>query len=949
MIPEADPDRWRRLESLFFAALELEPGARSVFLNQSCATDPEMRLEVENLLGAAGKPLTGLRRPVEDAAREVVQDGATARRIGAYELVRLLGEGGMGLVYLARRADDQYRRQVAIKLMHAGLGHHPDMLRRFRAERQILANLDHPNIARLLDGGITPEGSPYLVMEYIDGIPIDDYCRRAQLPIAERLRLFRIVCEAVEYAHRDLVVHRDIKPGNILVTAAGAPKLLDFGIAKLLNPEASDLTLMATRTTGRLMTPEYASPEQVRGQPVSTATDVYALGVLLYELLVGRAPFKMDSASPLEIARAICEREPLRPSTAARHNPAVAVLEARSLRGDLDNIVIKAMRKEPARRYASVSQFSDDLRRYLEGYPVEAAGGAWRYRAGKFIKRHKAGVGFAAAGVVAVLAFGIAMGILAHRAALERETAEREAQFLTSIYAAGTPEQARGRPVDTVALLDRGVMRVDKELAGNPEVQATMLTNLGEAYMNVGAYDHAETALQKAYDLRRRIFGENNADTAATLDDLGTAIRLEGRYAQAEPEFRRALAVRQKLLGAKNAATTASMANLGECLYLEDKNTEAEQLLRKALEIQGGGVTPLAAATRNYLALAVETRGDYEQAAQLLREAVDMDRRAEGADSPDFANSLHNLAGAEMRAGDILGAEAAEREDLALRRKILGNDHPDLGYSLNNLGWILLQTGELKEAESLLAEQLSLVRRHFPETSPRMVGALDNWARVLQAKGEYAQAEEYFRKALAIVQPKPEITNWSAAQILANIGVLELDRGDYAAAEQDARQALDMRRKLGGDQNPDVATSLIDVGVTRVFQHDPAGAEPLMRQALDVRRHTLQAGDPAIIDAEVRLGDVLMREGKASEAEPILRQAVDQAEHPPFPLLAWQVAEAESALGECLAALGRRSEAEPLLRSSMSGVRMIPDAAMRRQTLQRIATVESMASGRSGG
>jgi tetratricopeptide (TPR) repeat protein len=935
MTPEAEPDRWRRLESLFFAALELEPGARSLFLNQSCGADPGMRLEVENLLGAAGRPLTDLRRPVEDAARQVVQDGATpARRIGAYELVRLLGEGGMGLVYLARRADDQYRGQVAIKLMHAGLGHNPEMLRRFRAERQILANLDHPNIARLLDGGITPEGSPYLVMEYIDGVAIDDYCRRAELPIAGRLRLFRTVCEAVEYAHRNLVVHRDIKPGNILVTAAGTPKLLDFGIAKLLNPEPSDLALMVTRTTGRLMTPEYASPEQVRGEPVSTATDVYALGVLLYELLVGRPPFKMDSASPLEVARAICEQEPVRPSTAARHNSAIAV-EARSLRGDLDNIVIKAMRKEPARRYASVSRFCDDLRRYLEGYPVEAAGGAWRYRAGKFIRRHKGGVGFAAAGVAAVLAFGIAMGVLAHRAALERETAEREAQFLTSIYAASTPEEARGRPVDTVALLDRGVKRVDKELADNPEVQATMLTNLGEAYMNVGAYDRAETVLRKAYHQRRQMLGDNNADTAATLIDLGTAIRLEGHYAQAEPDFRRALSVRQRVLGARNADTATAMASLGECLYLEDENAEAEPLLRKALEIQGNSVSPAAAGTRNYLALSLEARGEYQEAAQLLREAVDMDRRTLGADSPDFANSLHNLAGAQMRAGDILEAEATEREDLALRRKILGNDHPDLGYSLNNLGWILLQTGEVKDAESLLREQLSLIQRHFPPDNLRMVAPLDNWARVLQAKGQYAQAEDYFRRALAIVQPEPGVANWSAAQIVENIGILQLDRGDYRGAEQYARQALDMRRKLGGDQNPDVATSLIDVGVTRVFQNDPASAEPLMRQALDIRRQTLQSGDPAIIEAEVRLGDVLVREGKSGEAEPILREAVDRAEHPPFPLLSWQVAEAESTLGECLTALDRRAEAAPLLRSSISGLKTIPDAAVRRELLRQ--------------
>jgi tetratricopeptide (TPR) repeat protein len=937
MRAEPDPDRWRRLEEVFFGALELDPDAQAAFLDRSCGGDPELRLEVEKLLGASGKSLDGLRRPVEDAAREVVRDGAApVQRIGAYRLVRLLGEGGMGLVYLAERADDQYRRQVAIKLMHAGLGRNAEMLRRFRSERQILANLDHPNIARLLDGGITPEGSPYLVMEYVNGVAIDAYCRQARLTIDGRLRLFRAVCEAVEYAHRHLVVHRDIKPGNILVTPEGVPKLVDFGIAKLLDPEASDLTLVLTQTSGRLMTPEYASPEQVRGEPVTTLTDVYALGVLLYELLTGQAPFRMKSASPLEVARLICEQEPARPSAASRHNPAAASLDARSLRGDLDNIVLKAMSKEPARRYASLAQFSDDVRRYLDGYPVEAGGGAWRYRAGKFVKRHKAGVAATAAACVAIVGFGIAMGVLAHRAALERETAEREAQFLSSIYQASTPAEARGRPVNTLELLDRGVKRIDTELADNPEAQATMLDNLGEAYLNMGVYDRAEAVLRQAYDLRRRVLGDNNADTASALGDLATAIRLEARFDQAEPLFRRALAVRTKLLGLRNSDTTFAMASLGECLYLENKYGEAEELLRKALELEGGAINVSAATTRNYLALTVQARGDYEQAAQLLREAVDIDRRTEGADSPDFANSLHNLAGAELRAGDVLGAEAVEREDLDLRRRILGNDHPDLAYSLNNLGWILLQTGDLAGAESLLGEQLALVRRHFAPNSPRMVAPLDNWARVLQAKGDYAQAEDFYRQALALVQPKPAASNWGAAQILANIGILQLDRGDYAGAERYARQALEMRRKLGGDENPEVATSLIDVGVARVFQGDAAGAEAFMRQGLDVRRKTLQPGNPDIIDAEVRLGDVLVREGKASESEAVLRQAVDQAEHPPFALLPWQIAEARSTLGECLLALGKPSEAEPLLRESQAGVKMIPDAALRRAALKRM-------------
>src|SRR5215472_1117553 len=401
MSTEAAPDRWQRLEDLFFEASDLEPSARPAFLEQACGSDTDLRREVEDLLRSSDRTLADLRRPVDETAREVVMD-KSGQRIGPYQIVKLLGEGGMGLVYLANRADQQFQQQVAIKLMHAGFGQSPEMLRRFKAERQILANLDHPNIASLLDGGITSEGAPYLVMEYVDGAAIDEYCQRNPLPTAELLQLFRTVCAAVEYAHRNLVVHRDIKPGNILVTAEGVPKLLDFGIAKLMDPEAPGP--FRTVASQRLMTPEYASPEQVRGEPVTTATDVYALGVLLYELATGRSPFRIETNSPLEIARAICELEPVRPSTASRTGASLAPIDARELRGDLDQIVLKPMRKEPERRYASVAAFSEDLLRYLRGYPVEAGSGARRYQARKFIGRHRAAVIAAAAAALALIA-----------------------------------------------------------------------------------------------------------------------------------------------------------------------------------------------------------------------------------------------------------------------------------------------------------------------------------------------------------------------------------------------------------------------------------------------------------------------------------------------------------------------------------------------------------------
>ncbi len=396
MSADSEASRWQRLEALFYEALDLEPSLREAFLDRSCAGDADLRREVEKLLRASGETVGFLHQPVREAAREMVSESGDAAglRMGAYRLIRTLGEGGMGRVYLAARADDQYQQNVAIKVMRSSVGRSPGMLVRFRAERQILANLNHPNIARLLDGGITPDGLPYLVIEYVDGSPLDDYCGRAHLSIDARLRLFRTICSAVEYAHGNLVVHRDIKPANILVTSDGSPKLLDFGIAKLLDP-ASDpgAGTSPTQSTERLMTPEYASPEQISGQAVTTATDVYSLGTVLYELLTGRSPFRLTKSSPLETVRAICEDEPKRPSSVVEAHPA----EARKLKGDLDNIVLKAMRKEPARRYASVAQFSEDVRRFLDGYPVGARAGSWRYRSGKFVRRHKAGVAAAAA------------------------------------------------------------------------------------------------------------------------------------------------------------------------------------------------------------------------------------------------------------------------------------------------------------------------------------------------------------------------------------------------------------------------------------------------------------------------------------------------------------------------------------------------------------------------
>ncbi|HTS38085.1 MAG TPA: serine/threonine-protein kinase [Candidatus Solibacter sp.] len=931
-------NNWQRVESLFYAALDHPPDDRDSFLDHACGGDVGLRKEIESLLAASDKTFGFLQKPVEQAARDLdaMQSVASDRQIGAYRLIRVLGEGGMGRVYLAARADDLYEQLVAIKLMHAGFAQTQRMLLRFGAERQILANLNHPNIARLLDGGVD-NGVPYLVMEYVDGVTIDQYCRDHKLMTGVRLRLFRTVCRAVEYAHKNLVVHRDIKPANILVTADGNAKLLDFGIAKLLAPDGAELS--RTRTAERMMTPEYASPEQIRGDMITTSTDVYALGVLLYELLSGRRPFHLSTTSPVEIVRVICEQTPTAPSIVVKAHPAEGPPDAaRKLHADLDNIVLMAMRKESARRYVSAGQLVEDIEAYLGGYPVRARTDDFGYRSSKFIQRHKAAAISTAIVAVALIGFSIGMGLLARRAQRERTAAEREAQFLNSIFQSTTPDQARGKQVSGRELLDQGAKRVEAEFSGEPQLQATLFDNIGRAYMSLGLYQNAEGLLQRAYDLRRQSLGESNLDTAATLDGLATAIRLETDYTRADPLFRRALATRRRLLRSPDQLIAISLSNLGECLYLEGNGSESESLLREALalehELPG---SPTLALTDNYLALVLERRGDIQEATQLLREAVAVDEKTTGTDSPDYANSLHNLAGALIDSGDLSTAETMDRQALALRRKINGPGHPDLGYPLNNLGFIFLEKGDWASAEPFLKENLD-IRRNVSHSDPRLAGALNNWARMLQEKGDYKQADQNFRDAMAMMREAGGAQSWSLAKMIANLGLLRADQGNLAEAQQLEQQALDMRQKLGGDQSPDFAASLINVGMMDSLRHDPAAAQPLLERALEIRKKELPGGHPAIISTEVRLGEVLIDEGKAGEAEPLLRKAVSEVHAIPFPLTVWQTAEAEIALGVALVDNGKRAEAEKLLRNPESRLPGYPLAALRRQILQRART-----------
>jgi serine/threonine-protein kinase len=930
MNANAGNEHWLELDDLFQRAAELDASRRAAFLDEACSGNTELRNELEALLASVDKTLGWLKAPVDNAARELAFVG---RRVGSYVLLRLLGEGGMARVFLAARADEHYQQLVAVKLMHDETWRSEAMVGRFQAERQILANLNHPNIARLLDGGITSDGIPYLVMEYINGSPIGEYCRDNDVSLTRKLELFLQICSAVEYAHKNLVVHRDIKPGNVMIDEDGAPKLVDFGIAKLLEGNGG----ATTELTARFLTPEYASPEQVRGESITTATDVYGLGALLYHLLSGRHPFAEECGNPIQIMRRICESDPPPPSALVSDGS-----PRRERSGDLDRIVLMAMRKEPERRYPSAAALASDLSSHLHGYPLMARSGEWGYRAGKFVRRHRMVVGAVTLLVLSLAGFSIRMAVLTERANRERLKAERAATFMAGMFRAATPQEARGRALTARELLDRGASRVDKELAGEPVVRAFLLYSIADAYSRLGLYDQAKELAGASYKIRVWALGSRDPATADSLLLFANATRLKGEYAQAEPLFRAALDVRRTKFGEESPVVAETLSLLGECLFLEGKDQEAEPILRHALATFRKQGPDSGDSARDYLARLLERKGDYLEASQLLTEAVEIAKNTEGADSPAYTIALHNLAGALSRLGDLYSAEVKLNESLATERRVLGSGHPDLGYPLNLLGTVALDEGDPRKAEPLLRESFSIWSKLDP-SNVLVVSALNNWARLLQAQEKYAEARRYFERALVVAQQQPG-SAYTVSRVLYNFSLFEFDCGNYSTAEEKARQALSVQRSLpGGESAPDTVLTMTMLAEARLFQGDPAGAEPILRQALAALKQRLPPEYPSVAAAGIRLGEALTAEGKATIAEPILREALASVSAPPFQIPPWQVGEAESALGWCWATLGRTQEARNLLRQCQKKLAADPRPIFRKQAA---AHLESLAHAR---
>jgi eukaryotic-like serine/threonine-protein kinase len=939
-----DATRWARIRSLFHGALDERPSERQTFLEQQCSDDATLLQEVTALLKAHEEEGTFLDQPL------VHLDGnpQSGEHVGIYALQNRLGQGGMGTVYRAVRADGEYESEVALKVMHAGLGGE-DLVGRFRQERQILANLQHPNIARLLDGGTTAGGRPFLVMEYVEGEAIDHYCEAQDLTVSQRLRLFQKVCNAVHFAHQHLVVHRDLKPANILVTAEGEPKLLDFGIAKLLEPYTPvGFTETGSASGGAPMTPENASPEQMGKGPITTASDIYSLGVLLYQLLAGRRPFRMDELGTEAFVRAVCHQDPPPPSI--HRSGAAAAL----MRGDLDAITAMALRKEPRRRYPSAEEFSRDLERHLVGRPVLARESTLAYRAGKFLRRHRWPVAAATAALLLLSGFTGALLVQRHRILQEQALSTEATRFLEGLFEISNPDRAHGERVTARELLDRGALDIQNRLEEQPELKADLLATMGRVYRKLGLYPEAEPLLLEAYTLRRQSYGtDHHPKVAESLVDLGEqrtstgrygeavelfqqalachargeltvralsgqadALRRQGQYGPAEALQRQALQKARETLGPDHTQVAQISAQLGTLLREKGDHGAASRAYQEALEIElklHGRRHPEVARLYNNMGLLAQERGDFETALGHFETALAIQGEVLEEGHRETAAPHHNRAAVLDEMGQYEAAEAACRTALEIRRRTLGEHHPNLADSLNLLGLIRFHRGDWDEAADLLGQALAMWTDLLGADYVKVAAARNNLGQVLLAREALEEAAEQFREALRIYVAAYGQNHSQVAVVLNNLGLVSKLRGDREAARDYYRWGLETTRGLLGTKHPKVATLSHNLAVLLEEGGELAGAEDLHRQALAAFTASLEAGHPNLGMVRKNLASALLGQGKVDEAATVLEEALAI-------FRAAGVAETDAAvlvsrglLGECRARQGRFAEAKEIL------------------------------------
>jgi serine/threonine protein kinase len=951
---------WARIKELLADAIELPAEDRAALLDDRCGGDAALRSRVEALLAAytrAGDMLEperpDARQDLLGADAEPIEFGAS---IGRYLLVRRIGSGGMGTVYEAEQ--DQPHRRVALKVIRLGMDT-AEVVARFEAEREALALMDHPNIARVFDAGTTQEGRPYFVMELVSGVPLTQFCDDECLSTHQRLELLLRVCDAVQHAHQKAIIHRDLKPSNILVAVHDGrpvPKVIDFGVAKALTKQLADHTLQTEQ--GQLLgTPEYMSPEQAGGETgIDTRSDIYSLGVVLYELLAGAMPFDAQSLRAggyAEVRRIIREVEPPRPSTrlstlgeagaeVARRRGSQPPVLLRQLRGDLDWITMKAMHKDRDRRYATAADLGADIRRHLTHEPVTAGPPSSVYRIRKFVRRHRRSVGAGLTLVAVLMAGALVSSVLYVRASRSAAESAAAKTFLEGILTAPDPKLGKGRSVAGREVLQEAARSIDPTFAKQPLIAASLKTTLGRAYHNMGLPAEAEAMLREALRLRLSLLGENKPETAESMNRLGDALRAGGKLAEAESLLRRALEVRRRLLGSDHPDVADSCNSLFHLFYYTARYAEAEPLANEGLEIRRrnlGERHQLTLQSMHNLGTLLQVTGRWDEAEPIHRQVLAVRREVLGDDHVDTTMSLWALASILHYRGDLAGAEAAYRDLLEQRRRLLGERHVEVADTMDSLARVLFSRGGFAQAEGLHREALDIRREQFAGDHPRIAGGLHYLGTTCHALGKFAESEDYLRRALEMRERLMGPESLDVAGSLAELGNVLRSMGEYEKAEPLCRRALEIRRDRLRPDHADVIVSMWVLGVVLHGRGDDAGAEAMLRECL---AHFEESSVAKGIGASIRtaLGKVLADGGRLEEAEPMIaealaiRRAALGSEHR-------DTLRSIRGLGRLRRQQGRAAEADQLLSECLADQRRLfgPDDFEVAQTLEELAAL----------
>ncbi len=894
-----DP-QWERVKAILSEALDLDPAERAAYVDAAVGDDEALRQEVEVLLNIELSGLNFLEVPVQELIGGIPAE-VMPETIGSYRIKECIGRGGMGAVYLAERVDGDFQQRVAVKLVHSAVYDTQHRLR-FQAERQILAQLNHPNIARLYDGGVTkPTGIadhrlPYLVMEYVDGISIDQYCDENKLSVDDRLQLFQQVCEAVGHAHRSLIVHRDLKPSNILVTedqeggSGPVVKLLDFGIAKLLKPDTDLPTL--TESGARVMTPEYAAPEQVRGEPITTVTDIYALGVLLYRLLTGHKPYALKGKLLHEIEQVICDVSPRRPSTAimqvegeitpdtisAARGANVQRLK-RQLRGDLDNIVLKALRKEPSLRYWSAEAFAEDIDRFLTNKPVEARTPTMRYRVKKFVLRHQVGVGLSVLIMLMSAVGAWAFYQQAKRIVDERDRAGRVLDYVIGLFDVIDPDEGADGQLAKAAneIVDAGVRQANIGLKDRPDEQADLLSVMGDLYIKLGAFKKAVNTHQNVVAIRtaqlpeakekylqglHRLavsylenndfgsadslflivreevlnhYGNESVEFAAVLTNYGDLLQQQSKLDEAEVVLGKAIAIQEKKSDIE--ALLKSKMEMAQVLYALYKNDEAEKILNSiSLEYErlGKEKTIDKAFVLSLFAKILEQRKQYKYADSMQVIAMEMRATILGDAHPSIATILTNRARLYHKLKNYSKAEELTKMALSIDERGIGKDDPRYGITLGNLGAIQKQLGKLDSAEFNYRESIRILEKGYGKNHPALATRLKTLAMLLREKGKPEQALVHAIQAEKIFNSRVPIANQIRGNIYITLGKIYIDLKRYVKAEDAFRTCLAYRMKNYRSSHYLVGSAKSFIGQALMHQNNLIESEKYLKEGLEI-------------------------------------------------------------------------------------------------------------------